>query len=226
MAILSWAGPENPDSARESSNPTTDRVFAPTSPRPPRHPLRAAAVAVLALVLATVGSVASAPLAAPTKPPTREYDLKAVFLLHFSRFVEWPADALGDPASPILIGVLGVDPFGPALDEVVAGETRDGRPLRIRRSHDVQDLLDCHIVYISESESPRLEETLAALRARPVLTVGESELFSLSGGIIRFLLVGRHVRLRIHVAAAREARLVISSKLLRQAELFEPGPGS
>lgn len=220
MALLTERAPDDPRPAREHRR----RASRPAARRSP-GPLRLVAGVALAVFVTTTASVSPPPAAAATTP-IREFDLKAVFLLHFTRFVEWPADAFRDSTSPVLIGVLGDDPFGPVLDEVVAGETRDGRPLRVRRSRDVSDLVDCHVVYISESEDPRLAETLATLRGRPVLTVGESESFSDSRGMIRFVLVGNHVRLRIQVAAAQEARLVISSKLLRQAELVGPGPRS
>src|SRR6202023_1542561 len=59
-----------------------------------------------------------------------EYELKATFLYKFAGFVEWP-DALSN--GPLGIGVVGQDPFGPALDEVVKGKPYNGRGFEIRR---------------------------------------------------------------------------------------------
>jgi hypothetical protein len=52
---------------------------------------------------------------------SREYDLKAVFLYNFATFVEWPESVRPPAGQPIIIGILGRDPFGTVLDEVVAG---------------------------------------------------------------------------------------------------------
>jgi hypothetical protein len=62
--------------------------------------------------------------------PDQEYQLKAVFLFNFAQFVEWPASAFPSPETPLVIGVLGEDPFGPYLDETVRGEKVNDRPLR------------------------------------------------------------------------------------------------
>src|SRR3989442_8182411 len=64
---------------------------------------------------------------------TREYDLKAIFLFQFAHFVNWPASTFPDTLTPITIGVLGNNPFGAGLDEVVAGESV-GAPQSGRRS--------------------------------------------------------------------------------------------
>src|SRR5690554_2985298 len=63
----------------------------------------------------------------------REVDMKAVFLYHFSAFVEWPPRAFTDPYAPFVIGVLGDDPFGGILDEVIQGEFKNQHPIIVRR---------------------------------------------------------------------------------------------
>ncbi|MGH9611632.1 MAG: YfiR family protein, partial [Bryobacteraceae bacterium] len=62
-----------------------------------------------------------------------EYQVKAAFLLNFTKFVEWPAAAFAASDSPIAICVLGDDPFGGALDQIVEGEVVNGRKLVIQR---------------------------------------------------------------------------------------------
>ncbi len=62
-----------------------------------------------------------------------EYEVKAAFLLNFTKFIEWPAGAFASPDSPFTICILGRDPFGRALDQIVAGESVNGRKLAVRR---------------------------------------------------------------------------------------------
>src|SRR5436190_4645336 len=89
---------------------------------------------------------------------SNEFQLKAVFLFNFTQFVEWPREAFADPNAPIIIGVLGTDPFGGYLDETVQGEKINGRPLEIRRYRNVAEIGVCHVLFISQSETPRLKE--------------------------------------------------------------------
>jgi hypothetical protein len=164
---------------------------------------------LLALVLA-------GPLAAQ---PSREYDLKAVFLFNFVTFVDWPKDAVSAQA-PFVIGVLGEDPFGKALDEVIAGEKFRQSPLQARRCHTLEEARQCHILFISASEAANLPAILAELRGKPVLTVADTPRFTEAGGMIGFSTDSR-VQLHINPAAARRSGLAISSKLLRMAKVVE-----
>lgn len=163
-------------------------------------------------------------LAAPGHSPAqttvaREYQIKAVFLFNFAQFVEWPPPAFADESSPLVIGVLGDDPFGPFLDEVVQGESVGGRPLAIRRYRRPEEIADCHILYIARSEAARLGQVVTGLPDRGVLTVSDIEGSARAGVMIRFFAENKKIRLRINLEAARAADLVLSSKLLRPAEI-------
>lgn len=155
---------------------------------------------------------------------TQEYDLKAVFLLNFARFVDWPGESFEDAGSPIVIGVLGQDPFGSTLREAVANETAHDRKLVVRQCQSVEELESCHILFVPESEATRWAPLAGRWTRRSVLTVGESKAFATRSGIIGFELSGRKLRLSINLLAANAARLTISSKLLRQAEIVASGP--
>jgi len=146
-------------------------------------------------------------------------EVQAVFLFNFAQFVDWPGDAFSDPQAPLVIGILGKDPFGSLLDETVRGETVRGRSFRIDRYRRVDEVKDCHILFISRSESARLNDILAAFKGRPILTVSNADSFDQPGGIIRFILDASRIRLSIDLEAAQGARLTFSSKLLRAAEI-------
>jgi YfiR/HmsC-like len=152
-----------------------------------------------------------------------EYDVKAVFLFNFSQFVDWPAPAFEDARAPLVIGVLGNDPFGSALEVIVRGQTANGRPIVVQRYTRVEEIGACHILFIGDSEQSRLPQVLAALAGRHILTVGDFDDFAGSGGVIRFVNVGNRIRLHINLQAAKAANLSISSKLLRPSYIVEPG---
>jgi hypothetical protein len=152
-----------------------------------------------------------------------EYQVKALFLLRFAQFVEWPDTAFTDAQAPLVIGVLGQDPFGASLDEAVAGETANRRSIVVQRFRNPDEIKTCHILFISGSEGERLEQIFARLRGRPILTVGDGEAFAWRGGVIRFLAENSRTRFRVNLTAAKEANLLVSSKLLRSAEVIDPG---
>lgn len=152
-----------------------------------------------------------------------EYQLKAVFLFNFAQFVEWPATAFREPKSPLIIGVLGEDPFGSYLDELVSGEKIGERPLIVRRYKHVEDIAECHIVFVCRSEARELDKIVTRLKGRSILTVGDVDTFSRQGGMVRFVMENGKVRLRINVEAARSCNLTISSKILRPGTIVTPG---
>ena len=168
--------------------------------------------------LALAGSGLAAPAAL-----SREYQVKAVFLFNFAQFVEWPAAAFPSADTPLVIGVLGDDPFGDFLDETVRDEKVGGRPLQVRRFASPAQIDLCHILFISQSESARLEQEVAQLKGRSILTVGETDGYSKRGVMIRFLTEKNKIRLRINLEAATAGGLRISSKLLRPAEIVRGG---
>ncbi len=163
-------------------------------------------------------------LAMPAPTPTSpEYQLKAVFLFNFAQFVEWPPTAFPEPQTPLVIGVLGEDPFGAYLDETVRGEKVNNRPLVVQRFRQPEEIKHCHVLFISRSERDRLGQILPSLKGRNILTVGDAEDFAGRGGMIRFVTEKNKIRLKINVEAAKAADLTISSKLLRPAEIVTSG---
>jgi hypothetical protein len=155
--------------------------------------------------------------------PSREYDLKAVFLYNFVMFVEWPKEARPPPGRPIVIGVLGRDPFGRVLDEVVANEILKGNPIEVRRYDRPEQAKGCHILFISASETANLSRILGELQGLPVLTVADMSRFAASDAIITFTTDTR-VQLHINPVAAQKARLVISAKLMRVSTVVDASP--
>jgi hypothetical protein len=176
---------------------------------------------------AGLGLALGAALLAPSRAaaagaPSPEYQIKAVFLFNFAQFVEWPASAFADEHAPLVIGVLGEDPFGAQLDDAVRGEVIGGRPLQVQRYHRVDEIGPCHILFISGSESGQLDRLMGRLKGRSLLTVGDVEAFNRAGGMVRFVTENNKIRLRINVEAAKAVDLMISSKLLRPAMIFNP----
>jgi len=153
-----------------------------------------------------------------------EYLIKAGFIYNFAKFVDWPATAFAQPDSPIVIGILGIDPFGPLIDQVVQNKKIGARSFVVKRlkwGTDLKELRDCKILFVGESEKAHIDELVQIVKTLPILTVGETPGFAERGGVIRFVLEDNRVRFEINVEAAHQADLTISSRLLTLARIIQ-----
>jgi|SRR5579872_3965830 len=157
------------------------------------------------------------PVLQAQQPKVSEYQVEATYLYNFGRFVKWPSSATVAKADAFSICVLGQDPFGPTLDSTLAGETLEGKSLKVKRISTPRDAGECRILFISSTEENHLKEILAALDESGILTVSDMPAFSRRGGMIQFVLEGDRVRFEINLASAENARLTLSSELLKVA---------
>jgi len=149
--------------------------------------------------------------------PPDEYQVKAAFLYNFAKFVEWPSEAFENPSKSLTICVLGEDPFGRAIDDVISGKKIEQRALTVHRISDARQAKGCRILFVSSSEHRSVLSALAGINESGVLTVGESGSASSEGMIINFILEGGKIRFAINTAAAEREKLRFSSRLLSLA---------
>lgn len=152
-----------------------------------------------------------------TKPG--EYQVKAAFLYNFAKFVEWP-DEVSKNTAPIILCVLGKNLFDGDID-IIQGKPVKGRILAVKHASSIQEVGNCQILFISSSEKNRITQILHELRDYSIFTIGDSEGFAQQGVIINFYIEQDKVRFEINVDAARQARIRISSRLLKLARIIE-----
>jgi hypothetical protein len=155
------------------------------------------------------------------QPPSREYQLKAVFLFNFTQFVDWPANAFENVQSPLVIGVIGDNPFGAYLAQTVSGEKINGHPLTVQYYKNEEEIKLCHILFVNVSESKKQEQVLETVKGKNVLTVSDHPDFLKQDGMIRFVTNNNKIKLQINMDACKESKMVLSSKLLRLAEIVK-----
>jgi hypothetical protein len=150
-----------------------------------------------------------------------EYQVKAAFLYNFAKFVEWPADAFKTAKDPILVCVLGHNPFGNALEDAIRGKSIEGRTFAYRHVMDAESASACQILFVGWDESKHFRALLESLKPMGILTVGEAQGFATGGGVINFKLDEGRVRFEINVDAAEHEQLHISAKLLSLAQIVK-----
>ena len=186
----------------------------------------------LALVLIVAPT---APKARAESTTSREYQIKAAFLYNFIKFVDWPEEKTTNSNKPIIIGIIGEDPFEDAFEPIKNKQVK-GRNVAIKRFKSLEEpkknskkdkpelhteidaIRKCHLLFICSSEKKNLAKITEALKGSYVLTVGETADFLESGGIINFIMEQKKVRFEINATTAKQAKLKIRSKLLRLAK--------
>jgi hypothetical protein len=152
-----------------------------------------------------------------------EYEIKAVFLLNFIKFTEWPAGELGKTADPFIIGIVGDDPFGSALDKVIEGETYQSKKIVARRFSRMDDVAaNSHVLFISASEAKNLPAILALIDGQPVLTVSDLDNFAERGGVISLRKINNKIVFDVNLDAAKQAGLLMNAQLLKLAKIVKP----
>ena len=149
-----------------------------------------------------------------------EYLIKAGFIYNFAKLVGWPGNAFAQPDSPIVIGILGTDPFGGIIDRILADKKVDARRFVIKRLKWGMEFKDCDILFVGASEAVHLEEIIRAVKGLPILTIGETPGFARRGCIINLIVEDNKVRFEVNLDAAKQADLNISSRLLALAKII------
>jgi len=152
-------------------------------------------------------------------PVAPEYRVKAVFLFNFTQFVEWAPSSFISAQAPFVIGVLGENPFGSYLEDVVSGEKVNGHPLVVYHYKNLEEIKTCHILFINKAGINNPEDIPASIKGKNVLTVSDAGGFLKQVSMIRFITKDNKIHIQINLEAAKEADLTISSKLLRLAEI-------
>jgi hypothetical protein len=144
-----------------------------------------------------------------------EYNVKAVSLYAFGRYVTWPQSAFGSADSPFVIGMFGGNPFGDSLDRIASKKTLNGRTIVIRPIASAAECTQCHILFVTRTVDKVTEaELFAEAAGKPVLLVGESPGFAERGGIINFYQSGSNIRFELNPDKSVEAQLSLNAKLL------------
>jgi hypothetical protein len=161
------------------------------------------------------GLPTAAAFAAVQPTPTQaslEYSVKANYLVRFAAFVEWPPRAFATSQSPVVICVVGHDPFRRTLDDAARAQTAYGRPLAVRRPGTREAAEGCHILYVGQGGGALIPQG-----QRAILLVTDAAAPQIERGMIHFAISDNRVRFHIDLQAASRSGLSISSRLLNLA---------
>jgi hypothetical protein len=178
-------------------------------------------IALVAVWTATIASGVSLLQAQEGSVVNREYEIKAAYLYQFGHYIQWPDGSFEDDQSPFVIGVLGVDPFHGALDDIAGEKKIAERKIVIKRFASLADYTPCHILFVTSSFGDMDNiSTIQHGQKYPVMLVGESPGFAEHGGTINFFIEGNRLRFEVNMDVAKRQQLKCSSKMLRLAKII------
>lgn len=187
-------------------------------------PLKCNKSRCIAALAVTLWWTVAFPMPSAEQSPYEENQVKGAFLAKFALFVEWPKSAFASMNSPLTIGIIGEDPFGPQYEALLRKELANGRPFKVGRFQNPDEIKDCQILFVSSSESERLSDILKAVAGRPILVVGDQERFAHRGGMVNFVKDGGKLRFEVNTVAVESSGLKMSAKLLQVAKQVKAEP--
>lgn len=198
-------------------------------------------IGILLCVIIAAGLVTAPAAAEESQTASREYKIKAAFVFNFLKAVDWPQEVMADANQPIVIGIVGDNPFADAFNPIKDKTVKDRgidfiqfagpSSLTSKQRNDLDNNLSiegfrsCHLLFICSSERKYQRQILKYVNDHPVITVGESKNFVDDGGIFNFLPQTKKAGFEVNLAAGKRAKITISSKLLRIAKRIKEGQG-
>jgi hypothetical protein len=152
-----------------------------------------------------------------------ENKVKAACVFNFGVHTDWPDSAFASPEAPLVIGLVGEVPFAVALEQGLQGKSLGGRKVVLRTVDSTGEASQCHVLFIGAAKPERVDALLAALAAKPVLTVSEAQGFMQRGGMLNLVKVDGSIKFEANPAAAARAHLKLGSQLLKLARVVEGG---
>ena len=200
------------------SRPTTAMPRHQTSSPRPQRTVARRRWRVAALSVALLSITAWTPAAhAAVETEANEAAVQAAFVFNFARFTEWPPSAFGSKTSPLNHCLFGPrEALAHALNSLSERPVQ-GRPLHFIQMERLDELKNCHLVFMAEPDVKRRAQALQALAGQPTLTVSDIEGFAREGGMIGLIRVGTRLRFEINRIQSQKAGLRLAADLLNLA---------
>lgn len=172
---------------------------------------------LLGIVMASL-SVARSSGPAQEDSSIYEYDVKAVFLYHFTRYLQWPEETEPEVFTIVVLGESGI--VSP-LQEIAKKRTVSPTPILVRQCLEIVQIGRPRILFIAKSAFPRIKQVLEKIRGTDILTVSEVEGLGTRGVAVNFVERDGTIKFEMSKKMLKEARIQASSQLLKLAILVD-----
>jgi hypothetical protein len=151
--------------------------------------------------------------------------VKAVFLVRFAAFVEWPREVFAAATSPVTVCMTGPSSMTGKVRQAATAERIAGRTIQVRDLPSDFPVSDCHVIYVGDGGDRRAAQILSDAGRTPTLIVTDAR-NSDRRGTIHFVVLNSRVRFHIDRGRAEDAGLRLGARLLNIALTVQDAAGT
>ncbi|MFN5458896.1 MAG: YfiR family protein [Bacteroidota bacterium] len=147
------------------------------------------------------------------KAQDKDYKAYSLFVYNFMKYTEWPEEnSKGD----FVLVIYGNSKIEKELKNLAAQKKLKGRNIQIKCLSNIDESLDCNLIYISDEKSQAVKDIILRMKTKSVLIVGEREGLASKGASLSFAeLENDELSFDINKKALEIHKLKISSSLLK-----------
>ena len=153
-----------------------------------------------------------------TGPEIDEYQVKAMFIINFAKYVDWSSN---DNESALKIGIVGESKITEALDRIAEYKKGNAKPLQILQL-DPEKPVHCNIVFVARSESRRVQQLAKEFSGKGVLLISEDNNASSRAAGINLIKSDNKIKFEINQSSIKLAGLRLSGQLQQLAAALYP----
>ena len=142
-----------------------------------------------------------------------EYSIKAMFLLNFIKYVEWPIE---NTKNTFQIGVVGDSEIYDALTVLTTKRSSEGQKVEIKRFEE-RNSANYQMIFISNTNGKRSDELIKKYSAKGILIISEEEKGKSKLAGINLFNQDNKIRFEINLTSVKNNGMKVSSKLLELA---------
>ena len=147
---------------------------------------------------------------------SNEYNIKAMFVLNFMKYVEWPPESISDKFK---IGVVGESNIYQSLQSLVANRKESSKIQIYKANTDSNEAYQ--ILIITRSENDKIERMSKKYLGKGVLIISE-DCKNNNYSSINLVNINNKIRFEINISQSKLGGIKISSKLSDMALSVQP----
>lgn len=136
--------------------------------------------------------------------------IKAVFILNFTKLIEWPKTYR---TGNFVVGVIGETPLYTELTKMAKVKKVANQSLSISKFKTVSDIGKCHILYVTKGQSAKIKEVLKKVKNTSTLIVTEQIGYAEKGAGINFVVKDNRQKFELNKTNVESHKLKVSSNL-------------
>jgi len=136
--------------------------------------------------------------------------IKAVFILNFTKLIEWPQSyRVGE----FVVGIIGETPLYSELTKMAKVKKVANQSLVIKQFKTIAEIDKCHILYVTEAKSNEISEIIKKIKINSTLIITEDQGLIKKGAGINFIVQDNRQKFELNKANVEKYKLKVSSNL-------------